>query len=372
MSKFTLDQLRDWSVRNAQRIMGWTAHARGIHTIEQAVADRTSDGRQWLFDGPVPIDAVRDLIAQYRVVSHPLSFVRPAMPWDDPNLTVTIDGQSFTVVTDDSRQIIADSKTDRVHFVPKDGYKIHDFEDDVMTRLSRIIGSGLIVDSAMVLNHGAEFVVATSTDNLETTPEGVSFYSVLFAASSHNGTLANTLAASTIMPECDNTTAMALGQASRNGMRHTIKHTSYSAERLAKSDDETRAALGLLTETDESFAASVAEWCALPVTDGQFSDWLTSELFPIPDDASKNITTRNEANREIVTEIRNTHPACAPYKDNAWGVLNAANTFDLWERGTRGENSDPWARAVREVVTGKANDREASRADSLMRILANA
>lgn len=369
MSKYSLNYLRDNSRVDVSRSIPWTARALGINSVDAATADRTSDGSQWLFNGPVPMNTVRDLLDTFRVDAHPLSFVRPAMPWDDPSRIVKIDGQSFTVVSDESRQVIVDAKSDRVHFVPKDGYRVHQHTDN-LDRTARIVGSGIAVSSVVVLANGAEFVIGVSTSSLETTPEGVDFYSVLLSAGSHNGTLSSTWCGATIMPVCDNTRDWALSQGKVNGTMTKIKHTQQSDARLNRAELDARAALGLLTNRDESFAALVAEWCKIDVTPEQGSAWIKeiSGLAALTDESTKNARTRAENNAERLSALR-TDARVAPWWGTGWGALQLASTDDQWGRGTRGD-TDPFARITRETVTGVTAEREQSRIATLQRVLA--
>jgi phage/plasmid-like protein (TIGR03299 family) len=378
MSQYSLDYLRDHTRIGdvAQNGLPWTARALGIENDESVyTADASQDGEQWLYPSAVPLSVARDLLDSFAVVSHPLSFIRPVMPWDDPEQVITIDGEQFTVVTDSTRQVIADAKNDRVHFVPKDGYKIHPFAETLIDRTARIVSESqgdLHIDSVGVLAHGGEAWVSISTKSLMTTPEGVSFYSHILSAGSHNGTLSTTNVAVNTDTVCDNTRAMALGEGKENGTMTKARHTRYSDNKLSEQESEARSAMGLIEIAQDNFMAEIAALSQTVVTDQQFSNWLTAELFPIPDDAKSNTVTRMDKARETVTALYKADPRCEPWHGTAWGALQAVNTFDLWERGTRGENSDHKTRAIREAITGKLAEREESRVDSLMRVLVDA
>lgn len=370
MSKYSLDYLRDHSRVDVSRSIPWTARALGITTVEQAEADLTTDGDRWLYNGPVPMAAVRDLLDAHRVESEPLTYLRPAKVWDDPSKIITFDGQSWTVCSDATRQVIYSAREDTVHMVPRSGYEIHQHTETLVDRTARIVGHGLAVSSVVVLADGAEAVIGVSTANLETTPEGVAFYSVLLSAGSHNGTLSSTWCGATIMPVCDNTRDWALSQGRDNGTMRKIKHTRYSEQRLDAAEKEVAAALGMITERDESFAAYVAEWCAVDLTESQGSAWIKeiSGLSALTEDSSKNARTRADNAAQVLAGLRS-DSRVAPWWGTGFGALQLASTFDQWERGTRG-GTDPYARIVRETITGATASREGERVDTLRKILA--
>ncbi len=370
MSAYSLDYLRNHSRVDVSRSIPWTARALGLTTVADALADRTSDGVPWLFDGPVPMDVVRGLLDSFAVDSHPFTFLRPATMFDDPSKIVSFDGQDYTVVTDGTRQIIANHYSDTVHGVFRDGYVVHQHTETLLDRTSRIVGHGLAVSSVVVLADGAEAVIGVSADTLESTPEGVSFYSVLLAAGSHNGTLSSTLCGATIMPVCDNTRDFALMQGAGNGTMTKAKHTRRSAAKLAEQEESAAAALGLLTARDESFAAMVAEWCAVDMTDAQNAAWIreVSGIAALTDDSKQTAVTRANNRADALIALRK-DDRVSPWDGTGWGALQLASTFDQWERGTRGD-TDIASRIVRETVTGATASREAERADALRRVLA--
>lgn len=371
MSRYSLEYLRDHSRVDVSRSIPWTARALGISTVEAATADMTSDGTPWLFDGPVPMANVRDLLDSFAIASHPLAFLRPAMPWDDPAAMVTFDGQSYTVVTDASRQVITDAKRDTVHFVPREGYTPRQFTESLIDRTSRIVGHGIQVSSVVVLAHGAEAVIGVSTASLETTPEGVTFYPVLLAADSCNGTLSTTTCLAFTDPVCDNTRDMALAEGKANGTMFKAKHTRNSAAKLAEQEDMAAEALGILDRGTTEYAAMIAEWCAVDVTAEQDTAWLQhlSGHAALGTEPSKNAVTRADNAADKLLALRRDNRV-SPWNGTGWGALQLASTFDQWDgRSTRG-GTDPFARIIRETVTGATAAREAERVEALRKILA--
>lgn len=374
MSAYSLEYLATHTVVGDVTVNGlpWTARCLGIaNDPDVYTAHTVDDGSQWLYPAAVPLNVARDLLDAYAVDAHPLSFIRPTMPWDDQDNVVMIDGQSFTVVSDPTRQVIVDRKSDIVHFVPKEGYQVHPFTETLLDRTGRIVGESngdLHIDSVGVLADGGEAWVSIATGSLLTLPEGVDYYPHILAAGSHNGTLSSTFGAVVTMTVCDNTREMAFGEMARNGTRSKIKHTRMSADRLAKAESESRTALGLLENAADNFAASVKALCEQSVTDSQWSAFVT-ELAPIDDEMTKNAVTRAENARSLWTGLYKSDPRVTPWTGTAFGALQAVNTADLWERGTR-NGTDQYTRTIREAITGKLSDRESERADVLAKVLA--
>lgn len=373
MSRYSLDYLRDHSRVDVSRSIPWTARALGISTVPDAVADLTTDGDPWLFDGPVPMASVRNLLDSYAIASHPLAFLRPALPWDDMSQTVTVNGETFTVVSDPTRQVIVDGKRDTVHFVPREGYTPRQFTDSLIDRTSRIVGHGIAVSSVVVLAHGAEAVIGVSTATLESTPEGVSFYPVMLAADSCNGTLSTTTCLAFTDPVCDNTRDMALAEGKANGTMFKAKHTRNSAAKLAEQESAAAEAMGIMSHGSELFAATIAEWCAVDMTKDQDTAWLqhVSGHAALGTEPSKNAVTRADNAMDKLQTLKRDNRV-SPWNGNGWGALQLASTFDQWDgRSTRG-GTDPFARIIRETVTGATATREAERVDALRAILATA
>jgi phage/plasmid-like protein (TIGR03299 family) len=246
----------------------------------------------------------------------------------------------------------------------KESYVAHQYGETLLDDVASIVGESagdLHVDSAGLLAGGAEAWVSISTKSLLSTPQGVEYYPHILAATSLNGTLATSWRAVNQMVVCDNTRDMAMGE--RNGSSFKVKHTRYSVAKL----ESARQALGLIVATSDDFEAEVKRLCEQEVTDAQWSAFVQAYA-PLADDAGKRATTMAEATRERLSELWNADPRVSVWKGTAFGALQAANTFEVWDRQVRGAtvNAD---RQVREAITGKLSEREDANAALLSKVL---
>jgi len=338
MSKYSTEYLRTNVLVGDVDIHGLPWHSSGMDV----------DKAKNLFRGPVPVDQARKLFKRYAVESRTLGTLNKAGEF----------------VPDETRQAIVDKRSGLVHFTPRPGYVIHPFEDVLLNDLAEIVGDtpgDLHIDSVGVLANGGEGWLSISTGDLLTTPEGVDFKPHILAATSHNGTLSTTYKPVATMTVCDNTRDMALGE---RGARFKVRHTRLSANRLADARD----ALGLIEQEVEVFNTAVAELCAWTITDAQF-DAFVDELAPLSDDMSKHLATRTTKYRDRIHDMYREDDRVQQWNGTAFGALQAVNTFDLWERGTRGgtQASD---RMIRETITGTRAETEDKHLNALRKVCA--
>ena len=126
-------------------------------------------------------------------------------------------------------------------------------------------------------------------------------------------------------------------------------------------------ALDLAREAD-AMDKAIAELATAKVTDAQWSEFVKI-MFPAVDDASKRAITRAENNRERLTQLYKADERVAPWHGTALGVMQAANTFDIWERGTRGD-TDPNVRQFDDMLSGTLAKAEVDAAKALALVLA--
>jgi phage/plasmid-like protein (TIGR03299 family) len=366
MSKYSLDYLSTHTLVGDVEVNGmpWTANCLGVDSTNH----KNSDGRKWLWDSAIPVKRAKEFLDGFAVESFESGFIRPLRDGDTGPQFLMGD-QWMTFVTDSDRQAVADSIRDRIHFVPKAGYVIHPFTETLLNRTARIVEEStgdLHIDSVGVLADGAEGWVSIATGDLLNTPEGVQFYPHVLASSSHSGTLATSLQAVQTMTVCDNTRTAALGEGRTNGTVTKARHSKRSEARLSADESEARTVLGLIETSSEEFTAQVKQLCEMTVTDVQWGKFLDT-LAPVSDDMAKGAITRAENFRDAVSDIY-LRDARNIWQGTAFGALQAVNTFDMWERGAWA-GTDVALRGMREVITGKANDRESERRSALMSVL---
>lgn len=166
----------------------------------------------------------------------------------------------------------------------------------------------------------------------------VDFDPLLNITSSHDGSFAFRAGISPIVTVCMNTVHLAIAQSVHEYM---IKHTANMADRVAQAREALRISFDYL----DGFEVEVQKLIDTEVTRKRFEEIMV-ELFPSGETElqGKNADQR----REAIRVMYNTDPAAAPWKGSAWGVLNAVNTWELWESDFRRSNSSPEdARAAR-------------------------
>lgn len=373
MSKYSIDYLQTHTLVGDVAVNGlpWTARnwdSSGSDAVD--TNHRNSNGKKWLWDGKVPLKAAKEFFAGFQVDSRFAAQVRPARPGDTNLPTFTgEDDILYVVILDQSRQYVSDTATDFPHFVPKAGYVIHPFTENLIERTARIVGDSagsLHIDSVGVLADGGEGWVSIATGSLITLPEGVDYYPHVLASSSHTGTLATSLQAVITMTVCDNTRACALGEGKANGTVSKARHSKQSQTRLSEGESEARIALGLMDTANEEFAENVKTLCETPVSDKQWDAFMDS-LAPITEDSTKNAITRAENFRDSVTGIYR-NDARNLWTGTAFGALQAVNTHDLWERKAH-TGTDVALRNMRDTITGKSDARETERFNALQAVL---
>lgn len=341
--------------------------------------DVTDDDSTTLYPGAVPLQRVRELMRSANVVSAPLQFVPPnnrtdaaivkaikaalASKGSNAEIVEKINS-ALGIVVDSSRQVIARESTNDVHGVfGADSYTVHQFEDTLVDKLANVVGESpadLHVVSAGLLSKGAEGWVSIATADLYQTPQGVEYYPFLMGSTAHNGTLASTFLFHINMVICDNTRAAALGN--RRARRASVKHTKFSATQL----ERVQIALGFETAC-ETFESEVKFLSEIDVTIQQFEQIL-AEVAPISDDDSKAKVTRRENERDALRTLYRTDSRVSHWQGTAFGVLQALNTFEQWERPTRGETIAV-ARTMREAITGKVAETETSNRELILKVL---
>lgn len=309
-----------------------------------------------LYPGAVPIKRVREL----------LGFPVELIPHTYTLTTGPLAGKTFT-----RGQDLVHAGTGHLFGTFAEGYTDHPYAETLIDNVATIVGDStgdLHVDSAGLLAMGGQAWLSLSTAGLLSTPEGVDYWPHILASTSRDGTLSTTYKAVNTMVVCDNTRAMALGEKTPT---FKIKHTKYSLTKLA----DAKAALGLLEQSADGFAAEVKMLCEQTVTDAQWAAFVEA-LAPITDATKPAGITRAESQRARLTELYKSDERCAPWTGTAFGALQAANVNYLWDRGTRGAGDDEQNakadRVISEAIRGKLDTVEQSYATTLGGILANA
>jgi phage/plasmid-like protein (TIGR03299 family) len=329
--------------------VGFTGKRGNAWWNSRGMSGMTDDGKPNHFDGPVPIESVRDLF----------NFEAKALPLYVPDLDPANDGAFVKV---DGRIAIARSDTGYVMGVFKDGYVIHQYDEWLMNSIANILDDDLQIGSAGLLQNGAVGWVSCEVPENIVTPEGVEFRPFIFGLTSMNGFYATQFGRCNTNIVCDNT----LDWAARGekGMRVKVKHTKNSGFRI----QSTRDALGIIHSGIEETKEAISELAKVKVTDKAFSKFL--DLWsPIPQDtpekeANKRAVTLSENRRAILTNLWKNDDRVTPWKNTGLGIVQAVNTFDQHFSSVHAPGADDsgkafarWERSILGAANGDLNAR---------------
>lgn len=282
------------------------------------------------YPGPIPVDDV----------------LRRLFYWDAVKGTATA-----TFVTDDGVTTVEDTKRFPVGRVNPgevfgyfaEGYEIHQYRDWLVTNIANILDSDreLGIGSAGLLKNGAQAWVQVEVPDNIRTPEGVEFRPALIACTSLDGSLSTTYKRTVTAVICDNTLAAGLGE---HGQQFKVKHSRYSKFRIT----EAREALAVIHTAADDFAAEVTALCDTTVTDRTWSAFLDAHK-PLPEQPGR-ARTLAERQREALTRLWNTDERVAPWRNTAYGVLAAVNTYTHHESTVRGTSRPE--RNITRAITG--------------------
>ena len=275
------------------------------------------------FDGPIPVEAVRDLLFGWTADSQPLSFARDGRP--------TLVESHVANVRSDTGQLLGVVGANRA---------THQYADALVDNLSNILGgpTNLGINAAGYLRNGAVGYVSVSLpETVKMLDTGVEYLPNIVAYSSHDGSLATEYRQSVVNIACGNQ----MGQlTSRTNVgadkRVRIRHTRNSALVL----ESARHALGILVETSDAFETEVRELCETTFRKPEW-DALLDELCPIPADGSSvRAINGATAKRDELTGLINSDPRCSPWRGTAWGAVQTFNTWSQHIQPVRGAHRD--------------------------------
>ena len=229
---------------------------------------------------------------------------------------LTEDGVQF--FEDKERQVIVRPDNGAVLGVFKSGYKIHSYKEWLLNNVATILDDNLSIGSAGLLKRGAVAWVQVEVPDSITTPEGVEFRPNLLACTSLDGSLATTYKRNVTAVVCDNTLSIGLGE---KGQQYKVKHSSRSLSKVV----EARDALQIVHSIGQEFSAEVQYLCETTVTDKQWGAFLDAHLPIDPEPGRSRTIALNK--QDVFRNLWKSDPRVSPWKNTAFGVLQAANTF---------------------------------------------
>jgi phage/plasmid-like protein (TIGR03299 family) len=265
------------------------------------------------------------------------------------------------------RQAIARDDNDHVMGIFKDGYRAHQYNEWLIGTVSNILGDTLVISSAGLLKQGALAWVEVSmpeTRHIESV--GASFRPNILSGTSFDGSVATFSKRTNTMTVCDNTFEVARAEL---GQIIKWKHTRNSGFKLG----EARAALNIIHEEADAFEAEVTALAQTTVTDRQWFSFL-DEFSPLVDAKGEKLTGRSltmAANKQDQLKrlwVRDNR--VEPWKNTAFGVLQAVNTWGHHEQTVRGATRPE--RNMLNAITGAQAKVDNEALTTLGKILSNA
>ena len=312
------------------------------------------------YAGAIPAADVIRRLFHWEPLSVPLTVTLPA---DVESMTGLDDnGMPIRSIIVPDRQAIVRPDTAHVLGVFKGGYQPHSYREWLLEAVSTILGDTLQIGSAGLLREGAvAYVSVEATENM-TTPEGEEFRPHLLACTSLDGTVATTYKRVVTRVVCDNTLAVARAEA---GTSYKVKHTRNSAVRLA----DARAAVGIVENLAEDYAAEVKALCEQTVTDRQWYAFLDSYVPMVKDGKPLDGRSRTmaENKRDSLARLYRHDARVAPWAGTAWGVRQAVNTHGQHEGIVRGASRAE--RNMINTINGTVEDTDNEAMSVLNRIL---
>jgi phage/plasmid-like protein (TIGR03299 family) len=210
------------------------------------------------------------------------------------------------------------------------GYAIHQYNEWLLDNVATILDGDLSISAAGLLTGRSKAWVEVSIPDTISTPEGVTFRPNLLAATSLDGSLATQYRRTITNTVCDNTLDIALGEA---GQFIKFRHSSGSLSRIG----EARDALGIIYTAADDFAEEVKQFCNTTVTDDQWASILEA-LHPTKNVAPGRSLTVAQNKQVAIDSLWRSDERVTPWKNTAWGVVQAANTYATHEASFKGGN----------------------------------
>jgi phage/plasmid-like protein (TIGR03299 family) len=299
--------------------------------------------------GAIPVEDVERRLFHWEAQSAPVEAT-----------LLTADGVQRIVDTE--RQAIIRPDLGTILGVFKSGYQIHSYKTWLLDNVATILDDDLQISSAGLLKGGAVAWVEVSVPDSIETPEGVTFRPNLLNTTSLDGSLATTHKRTVTATVCDNTLALAL---SEKGQQVKIKHSSKSLTRVG----EVREALQIVHTIADEFAAQVAKLCAATVTDKQWRSFLEAHV-PIEAGVEGRGTTLAQNKRDALTGLWKNDNRVSPWKNTAFGVLQADNTYRHHVQTVRG--GERVERNNLNALTGQVDKDDRQVLDTLRKVLVSA
>lgn len=310
------------------------------------------DGRPNHYPNGVPVADVRKLLFNWQAIEGTVT------------VTVKIDGKPVKINVPDWKAIVRPDTKD-VFKIFSTSYRIHQFDEWLIKNVQVILDDDLQIGSAGLLKGGRMAWVQVENP-MSREVIGFKHRPFILAATSMDGKIATSYRQAVTGVVCDNTLSDALGERSSE---IKFRHTKNSLDgKVAAS----REALKIIFNAGDNFEKHVLKLSKQKVTDRKFDKWaelaagLAKAQAKAKDASSRRGLTVAEKKRDTLIDLWENDDRVAPWRGNAFGVLQAWNTYVHHDQQVRGQTR-PEANMTR-VVTDKVWKEDRYALDLLARV----
>lgn len=304
------------------------------------------------FDGPVPIEEVRKLLA--------VPFAKGTV-----HVTYTDTEGNTQVSADPDIQPIVNQATGKVFSYPTKGYTIHPYLETLSDFITAIQYDQIArVGSVGLLKKGGQaFLQAVLPKTLEVAGYGYQPY--LLGVTSVDLSRSTTWTTGALGAICDNTVTSALaGAVTKIKKRHSGAPLSVQWAREN---------LGLrLAQTGDEIGQAIRELTEIEVSEADFAAWKDEMVKPVAPDPSSPTGGRaylnTERKREEFTRLWTADAKVKPWAGTAFGVFQLDNTYRTWDgkvTGTGGRIEQNFSR----LADGRLEKADTEAMEALAKVL---
>lgn len=245
------------------------------------------------------------------------------------------DGETLSA-TDPKRKTVVRADTGEIFGVFKNGYKIHQPREWLISNLELLLDDGLQIAQVRQVRGGAVAFVQVELPETMESAEGVRFRPWLTAATSHDGSLATTYFTGSTVLICENQMAAAQADARRNDSLVKIRHSANSLGRVG----EMRERLGLIVaQKGDEFDQAVRKLTSEYVDDATWGEFVRA-LTGVEKKPEGRAKTMAENQVATLNRMWNEDERVAPWRNSAWGVVSAVNTASHHEFTVKGDRDE--------------------------------
>jgi len=186
-----------------------------------------TDGKLPTYAGPIPVAEVERRLFNWEAISVPTGNFIPCDVAEAD--TILPDGRAVKIMVTEGKQGIVRSDDFTELGRHGGGYKVHDYKEWLIRRVSNMLGGTLSILSALTLKNGAQAAVEIGLDEtMHDDSTGLDFWPFLLAQTSLDGSLSTTYSAMNRVLRCDNMFQGIQAAAKKAGRQYKVKHTVNS------------------------------------------------------------------------------------------------------------------------------------------------